>query len=83
MLSCSATVQWSFIGMRIAASVAQGLGYGAGLKIVPVSSMAAVAAEVFASHDAAEVVVTQDAHMHEAYLGIYRSARDTCRSHTP
>ena len=61
----------SFIGMRIAASVAQGLAYGAGLQIVPVSSMAAVAAEVFASHDAAEVVVTQDAHMHEAYLGIY------------
>ncbi len=61
----------SFIGMRIAASVAQGLAYGAGLDIVPVSSMAAVAAEVFAHHDAAEVVVTQDAHMHEAYLGIY------------
>lgn len=62
----------SFIGMRIAASVAQGLAFGAGLKIVPISSMAAVAAEVFASQDAAEVVVTQDAHMHEVYLGIYR-----------
>ena len=61
----------SFIGMRIAASVAQGLAFGADLDIVPVSSMAAVAAEVLAHYDAAEVVVTQDAHMHEAYLGIY------------
>ena len=62
----------SFIGMRIAASVAQGLAYGAGLNIVPVSSMAAVAAQVFVENDAAEVVVAQDAHMHEVYLGMYR-----------
>lgn len=62
----------SFIGMRIAASVAQGLAYAAGLRIVPVSSLAAVAAEVFATHEAQEVVVAQDAHMHEVYLGVYR-----------
>jgi tRNA threonylcarbamoyladenosine biosynthesis protein TsaB len=61
----------SFIGMRIAASVAQGLAYGSGLKIVPVSSLAAVAAEVFADSDAAQVVVTQDAHMSEVYLGVF------------
>jgi tRNA threonylcarbamoyladenosine biosynthesis protein TsaB len=63
----------SFIGMRIAASVAQGLAYGSGLNIVPVSSLAAVAAQVFAEHDAAEVVVTQDAHMGEVYLGIFEA----------
>ncbi len=63
----------SFIGMRIAASVAQGLAYGSGLKIVPVSSMAAVAAEVMEIYSAAEVIVAQDARMHEAYLGIYRN----------
>jgi tRNA threonylcarbamoyladenosine biosynthesis protein TsaB len=66
----------SFIGMRIAASVAQGLAYGSGLNIVPVSSLAAVAAEVFANGDAAEVVVTQDAHMKEVYLGIYARGSD-------
>ncbi len=61
----------SFIGMRIAASVAQGLAHGAGLTIVPVSSLAAVAAEVFATSDAVEAVVTQDAHMNEVYLGVF------------
>ena len=63
----------SFIGMRIAASVAQGLAFGSGLKIVPVSSMAAVAAEVMDTHSATDVVVAQDARMNEVYLGIYRS----------
>jgi len=62
----------SFIGMRIAASVAQGLAFGAGIEIIPVSSMGAVAAQVFAQRDATEVVVAQDAHMNEVYLGIYR-----------
>lgn len=63
----------SFIGMRIAASVAQGLAYGAGVRIIPVSSMLAVAHEVAARAGAVEIVVTQDAHMNEVYLGIYRS----------
>ena len=61
----------SFIGMRIAASVAQGLAFGSGLKIVPVSSLAAVAAQVLAEQEATEVVVAQDAHMNEVYLGLY------------
>jgi tRNA threonylcarbamoyladenosine biosynthesis protein TsaB len=61
----------SFIGMRIAASVAQGLAFGAGLKVVPVSSMAALATGVLAQGDADIVVVAQDAHMEQVYLGIY------------
>jgi len=66
----------SFIGMRIAASVAQGLAFGSGLEIVPVSSLAAVAAQVFCEHDADEVVITQDAHMSEVYLGIFGRGED-------
>jgi len=62
----------SFIGMRIAASVAQGLAHGAGLDIVPVSSLAAVAAQAFEDADVTEVVVAQDAHMSEVYLGAFR-----------
>ena len=61
----------SFIGMRIAASVAQGLAHGASIGIRPVSSLAAVAAEVMAEEDAATVAVAQDAHMNEVYLGVF------------
>jgi tRNA threonylcarbamoyladenosine biosynthesis protein TsaB len=66
----------SFIGMRIAASVAQGLAYASSLQIVPVSSMAAVAARVMADNDVNEVVVAQDAHMQQVYLGIYTPDAD-------
>lgn len=66
----------SFIGMRIAASVAQGLAFGASLNIVPVSSLAAVAAEVFDKSDVDRVAVAQDAHMNEVYLGLYSRRSD-------
>lgn len=62
----------SFIGLRIGASVAQGICYAAGVKLVPVSSLAAVAAEAFQSSNAGRVLVAQDAHMQEVYLGAYR-----------
>ena len=61
----------SFIGVRIGASVAQGLAFGSGLKIVQVSSMSAVAAEVLATGDADRVVVAQDARMNQVYAGEY------------
>ena len=63
----------SFIGMRIETSVAQGICHGAGLQIVPVSSLAALAAEVIAKHDAEKVLVAQDARMHEVYLGRFHA----------
>lgn len=60
----------SFIGMRIGASVAQGIAFAAGIDIVPVSSLAAVAAT--AGRPGETVAVAQDAHMDEVYLGLYR-----------
>ncbi|HET6630238.1 MAG TPA: tRNA (adenosine(37)-N6)-threonylcarbamoyltransferase complex dimerization subunit type 1 TsaB [Woeseiaceae bacterium] len=66
----------SFIGLRIGASVAQGICYAAGLKLVPVSSLAAVAAEALELGGAARVVVAQDAHMNEVYLGTFRRGED-------
>ena len=65
----------SFIGMRIGASVAQGLCFGSGLSVIPVSSLAAIAAEVMAEHEAPHVVVAQDARMNEVYLGCFRKRK--------
>ncbi len=62
----------SFIGMRIAAAVAQGIAFAAGIRVVPVSSMAAVAAAVLADSDAEYAAVAQDAHMQQVYFGLYR-----------
>lgn len=62
----------SFIGMRIGASVVQGLAFAAGLNIVPVSSLSAIAAEVMQEENAKQVAVTQDARMNEVYLGCFR-----------
>lgn len=66
----------SFIGLRIGASVAQGICYAAGLKLVAVSSLAAVAAEALHGSGAASIVVAQDAHMNEVYLALYRRGED-------
>lgn len=60
----------SFIGLRIAASVAQGLAHGARLAIAPVSSLAAIAHAAGADGDI--VAVTGDAHMGQVYLGLYQ-----------
>lgn len=62
----------SFIGMRIGASVAQGLAWGSGRPIVPVSSLAAVAAAAMTTSGHELVAVAQDARMGEVYLGWFR-----------
>jgi tRNA threonylcarbamoyladenosine biosynthesis protein TsaB len=61
----------SFIGMRISASVAQGLCFGADLPLVPVSSLAVIAAEVIERDSARKVAVAQDARMHEVYFATF------------
>ena len=66
----------SFIGVRIATSVAQGLAFAAGLKVAVVSSLEAIAAEVFATTIASRAIVTQDARMHEVYLGQFERGAD-------
>jgi tRNA threonylcarbamoyladenosine biosynthesis protein TsaB len=57
----------SFTGLRIACGVAQGLALGAGLKVVPVGTLLALA------HDAGagRVLACLDARMGEVYLAAY------------
>lgn len=66
----------SFTGLRIASGVVQGLAYGLDVPVVPVSSLAAVAARAMELHRVAPgdaVAVAFDARMGEVYWGCFRS----------
>jgi tRNA threonylcarbamoyladenosine biosynthesis protein TsaB len=62
----------SFTGVRIAASVAQGIAFALNLPVVPVSTLAALAQEVMAELYKTKVLVAIDARMNEIYWGYYR-----------
>jgi len=64
-----------FTGLRIAAGVVQGLAYAAALRVVPVSSLAAVAARVPGA-PGETVLVCNDARMGELYWAHYRLGTD-------
>ena len=67
----------AFTGVRLAASVAQGLAYAAQLPVVPVSDLSAVAQRAFAEDPQLDhVLVCQDARMQEIYWGCFDRGAD-------
>jgi tRNA threonylcarbamoyladenosine biosynthesis protein TsaB len=66
----------AFTGVRISVSVAQGLAFGAGLPVIPVTTLEALAAQVMRS-EADHALACLDARMGEVYWGCF--AADAAR----
>jgi tRNA threonylcarbamoyladenosine biosynthesis protein TsaB len=61
----------AFTGVRIAVSVAQGLAFGAGKLVLPVSDLAALAQRAVFDHEAQRVIASIDARMDEVYWSMF------------
>lgn len=59
----------AFTGVRLAASVTQGLAWGADLGVVPVSDLAAIAQRAFKDPSISHMLTVNDARMREVYWG--------------
>ena len=68
----------SFMGVRIAAGVIQGIAFAWKLPVVPVSTLAAIAQTAHAVTGAANVLAAIDARMNEVYWGAYCLSDDGC-----
>jgi len=64
----------SFTGVRIATGIAQGLAFSAGLPVVPISTLAALA---HSAKDKSEYIAAAiDARMSEVYFGLYKTGEN-------
>lgn len=63
----------SFTGLRVAAAMAQGLAYAAGLKVASISSLAATAHHVYLAHPECQgkLLVCLDARKEQVYCALY------------
>lgn len=61
----------SFTGLRIAAGVTQGIAFAAELPVIPVSTLAAIALDVYQSTTSPRVLSCLDARIDEVYWGLF------------
>jgi len=66
----------SFTGIRIANSVAQGIGFAAQKPIIQVSSLAALAQTAFQERKYPKILAAIDARMEQVYWGVYESTQE-------
>ncbi len=62
----------SFTGVRIAASLVQGLGFSADLPAIPISSLKALAQTAYEELKTEKILTAFDARIGEVYWGIYQ-----------
>lgn len=63
----------SFTGIRVATSIAQGIGLAAAIPLLPISSMACLAQGVLDRETTRQVLVCLDARLGEVYWGLFSS----------
>jgi len=62
----------SFMGLRIAAGVVQGIAFAYDIPVIPISSLKAIALRAYEESNVSQVLVAIDARMDEVYWAIYR-----------
>jgi len=70
----------SFTGLRTAAAVAQGLGFGASVPVLAIDTLMAVAEEAYGLAGATQVVAVLDARMDEVYVAAYEKVGSRWRT---
>jgi tRNA threonylcarbamoyladenosine biosynthesis protein TsaB len=73
----------SFTGLRTAAAVAQGLGFGAGVPVLAIDTLLAVAEEARGLAGSEQVVAVLDARMDEVYFARYAFAEGRWHTQQP
>ena len=69
----------SFTGIRVACGLAQGLALGAGLPVVPIPTLAALAHAAWGANGTRRVVACLDARMREVYVAAYERSESAWR----